>query len=174
MNDYTKKIIDRNTLRDVVARLRQQGAKLVFTNGVFDLLHIGHVRYLYEASKRGDVLIVGVNSDASTRRLKGPSRPIINEDERAEMLAALAFVDYVVIFEEDTPDELIKIVRPDVHIKGGDYRPEDLPEGELVRSLGGEVVVAPLVDGRSTSITIARILQRHAPWLKQEAEEEQE
>lgn len=173
MPRYTEKIIDADALKRLVASLRQQGKTLVFTNGVFDLLHIGHVRYLYEASRMGDVLIVGVNSDRSAARLKGPTRPMIAQDERAEMLAALGFVDYVVVFDDDTPDELIRIIRPNIHVKGGDYKPDELPEAPLVRSLGGRVVTAPLVDGRSTTITIARILERHADWLRQSASEEE-
>jgi rfaE bifunctional protein nucleotidyltransferase chain/domain len=169
MYAHLAKVVSREQLAEVVARLRREGKRLVFTNGVFDLLHIGHVRYLAYARQCGDVLIVGVNSDASTKRLKGPSRPIVREEERAEMLAALACVDYVCVFPEDTPDELIKLVRPDVHVKGGDYRPEQLPEAPLVKSLGGEVVVAPLVDAHSTTITISRILERHAQWLRTQA-----
>lgn len=164
---YRDKIVTRDQLRELVPSLRRDGAVIVFTNGCFDLLHIGHVRYLYEASRFGDALIVGVNSDQSTQRLKGPSRPLVPEGERAEMLAALTFVAYVSIFEEDTPDELIRIIRPEVHVKGGDYAPEDLPEAPLVRSLGGRVVIAPLVNGRSTTITIARVLERHSSWLRQ-------
>jgi rfaE bifunctional protein nucleotidyltransferase chain/domain len=171
MSDYRSKIISRERLRTLVPQLRGEGKTIVFTNGCFDLLHIGHVRYLYEASGLGDVLIVGVNSDDSTRRLKGPSRPLVSEAERAEMLAALSFVSYVTIFSESTPDELIKIIRPDFHVKGGDYAPEELPEAPLVEQLGGKVVIAPLVDGKSTTITIARILERHSSLLQQRGEE---
>lgn len=165
MSGYRDKILSREELRRVVEELHRQGKTLVFTNGCFDLLHIGHIRYLYDASRLGDVLIVGINSDESVTRLKGPSRPMIPEAERAEMLAALSCVDYVSIFSEDTPDELIKLIRPNVHVKGGDYRPEDLPEAPLVKSLGGRVVIAPLVNGRSTTITITHILERHSDWL---------
>ncbi|MGD9520146.1 MAG: D-glycero-beta-D-manno-heptose 1-phosphate adenylyltransferase [Armatimonadota bacterium] len=165
MSGYRDKVLSREELRRVVEELHRQGKTLVFTNGCFDLLHIGHIRYLYDASRLGDVLIVGINSDESVTRLKGPSRPMIPEAERAEMLAALSCVDYVSIFSEDTPDELIKLIRPNVHVKGGDYRPEDLPEAPLVKSLGGRVVIAPLVNGRSTTITITHILERHSDWL---------
>lgn len=168
--DCRNKIVPWDKVDEVVARLRREGRRIVFTNGVFDLLHVGHIRYLQQARSYGDVLIVGLNSDASARRIKGPRRPIVPESERAEMLAALACVDYVVIFEDDTPHELIRKVIPDVHVKGGDYRPDDLPEAPLVRSLGGQVVVTSLVDGKSTTITIGRILETHADLLQEERE----
>lgn len=141
------------------ARLRGEGKRVVFTNGVFDILHVGHVRYLQAARALGDALLVGVNSDASVRRLKGPTRPLNPEDERAEVIAALSCVDGVCVFGEDTPHALIEAVRPNIHAKGGDYKtPDALPEAELVRSLGGEVVILPLVPGRSTT----RLLERAA------------
>ncbi len=140
------------------ARLRDEGRRVVFTNGVFDILHVGHVRYLQAARALGDVLLVGVNADASVRRLKGPARPINGEDERAEVLAALRCVDAVCIFAEDTPEELLRAVRPHVHAKGGDYaRPDALPETPLVRALGGEVVILPLVPGRSTTRLVEQL-----------------
>jgi rfaE bifunctional protein nucleotidyltransferase chain/domain len=114
-------VLDENALREEIARRRAEGARVVFTNGVFDLLHLGHVRYLREARDLGDLLIVAVNSDASTRRLKGPSRPIISESERAETLAALAAVDYVTIFADATAERLVSLLRPDVYVKGADY-----------------------------------------------------
>ena len=138
--------------------LRAAGRRVVFTNGVFDLLHVGHVRYLQAARALGDALLVGVNSDASVRRLKGPDRPLNPEDERAEVLAALRCVDGVCVFEEDTPHALIEAVRPHIHAKGGDYRtPDALPETPLVRALGGDVVILQLVPGRSTTRLIERI-----------------
>lgn len=172
MTDYTAKIVPWEKVDALVARLRGEGKTIVFTNGVFDLLHIGHIRYLREAKSYGDVLILGLNSDASVRRIKGPRRPIVPQDERAEMLAALECVDYVVIFEQDTPEVLIRKIAPDVHVKGGDYKPDDLPEAPLVRSLGGRVVVTSLVDGKSTTITIGRVLQTHADLLREERGEE--
>lgn len=139
--------------------LRAQGKRVVFTNGVFDILHVGHVRYLQAARALGDALLVGVNSDQSVRRLKGPTRPVNPEDERAEVIAALSCVDGVCVFPEDRPDELIQRVRPAVHAKGGDYAtPDALPETPLVRSLGGEVAILPLVPGRSTT----RLLEKMA------------
>jgi rfaE bifunctional protein nucleotidyltransferase chain/domain len=134
-----------------LAPLRDAGGRVVFTNGCFDLLHVGHVRCLQAARGLGDVLVVGVNSDASVRRLKGETRPLVPEEERAEVLAALACVDYVTIFEESTPERLLAHLRPDVHVKGGDYREEELPEAPLVRSWGGQVVLLPLTPGRSTT-----------------------
>ena len=138
--------------------LRTSGRRIVFTNGVFDILHVGHVRYLEQARALGDALLVGVNSDDSVRRLKGPTRPINREDERAEVIAALACVDGVCVFGEDRPDRLIEAVRPDIHAKGGDYAsPDALPETPLVRRLGGEVVILPLVEGRSTTRIVTRL-----------------
>ena len=132
--------------------------RLVFTNGVFDILHAGHVRYLEQARELGDLLIVGLNSDASVRRLgKGPERPINSEEDRAAILAALRCVDGVVLFDEPTPESLISQLRPDVHVKGGDYREEDLPEAPIVRSYGGDVVLLPLLEGRSTSSIIRKL-----------------
>ncbi|HEY7093862.1 MAG TPA: adenylyltransferase/cytidyltransferase family protein [Ktedonobacterales bacterium] len=114
-------VLDEPTLRAEIARRQAEGARVVFTNGVFDLLHLGHVRYLCEARDLGDLLIVAVNSDASTRRLKGPTRPIIGEDARAETLAALAAVDYVTIFADATAERLVRLLRPDIYVKGADY-----------------------------------------------------
>ena len=140
------------------ALLMRRNLRLVFTNGVFDVLHAGHVRYLGEARALGDLLIVGMNSDASVRRLgKGPERPINPLEDRSEVLAALRSVDAVVAFEEDTPESLIGRLRPEVHVKGGDYRAEDLPETAIVRSYGGEVVILPLLPGRSTTATLRRL-----------------
>jgi D-beta-D-heptose 7-phosphate kinase/D-beta-D-heptose 1-phosphate adenosyltransferase len=130
---------------------REAGKRIVFTNGCFDLLHVGHARYLQQARALGDLLVVGVNTDASVRRLKGPQRPLVPAAERVELIAALACVDYVCLFEEDTPEALIGEVRPHYHVKGGDYQPDDLPEARLVRDLGGEVVILPLTTGRSTT-----------------------
>ena len=138
--------------------LRADGKRVVFTNGVFDILHVGHLRYLEAARALGDALLVGVNADASVRRLKGDSRPINPEAERAELLAALRCVSGVCVFDEDTPVELIRAVKPDIHAKGGDYAsPDVLPETPLVRSLGGQVVILPLVPDRSTSRIIESV-----------------
>jgi D-beta-D-heptose 7-phosphate kinase/D-beta-D-heptose 1-phosphate adenosyltransferase len=145
----------------LVARLddcRRHGKTIVFTNGCFDVLHAGHIRYLAEAKAQGDVLVVGLNADASVRRLgKGPNRPINDERNRALVLSALACVDYVCLFQEDTPLELIRLVRPGVLVKGADYRPEEVVGKDFVESLGGRLHLAQLVPGQSTSATIKRI-----------------
>lgn len=136
----------------------RKGRKLVFTNGVFDILHAGHVTYLTAARSLGDLLIVGLNSDASVRRLgKGDDRPINAQEDRSIVLEALRAVDGVVVFEEDTPNRLIEQLKPDVHAKGGDYDPEKMPETPLVRSYGGEVVILPFLPGRSTTSMLAAI-----------------
>ncbi|MCX7799629.1 MAG: D-glycero-beta-D-manno-heptose 1-phosphate adenylyltransferase [Fimbriimonadales bacterium] len=144
-------------LRWEEAAALRRGRKLAFTNGVFDVLHVGHLRLLEAARALGDLLIVGINDDESVRRLgKGPNRPLNPLEDRAELLAALRPVDAVVAFAEDTPEELIRFLRPEVHVKGGDYREQDLPEAPLVRSYGGRVVIFPTVPGRSTTSTLRR------------------
>ena len=153
----TERILTRSEGSELVKKLKEDGKKVVFTNGCFDILHIGHLRYLNEAKELGDILIVGVNSDASVRRLKGETRPINSEEDRAEMLTGLKAVDYTVIFEEDTPVELIGELKPSIHVKGGDYKVEDLPESEVVFAYGGEVKILSLVDGRSTSNVVKKI-----------------
>lgn len=152
-----RKIKLRKELSAISKNLKNQGAKIVFTNGCFDILHLGHVRYLREAKKLGDILIIGLNSDDSVKGLKGDSRPYVSELERAEVLASLEFVDYVTIFSELRPDNLIKIIKPDVHVKGGDYKVSQLPERKLVQSLKGKVVVIPPIKGRSTTNIIEKI-----------------
>jgi D-beta-D-heptose 7-phosphate kinase / D-beta-D-heptose 1-phosphate adenosyltransferase len=142
-----------------LASHRRHGSKVVFTNGCFDILHSGHVAYLNQAKAFGDVLIVGINSDESVKRLKGENRPINPLPDRAQVLAALSSVDLIVPFDEDTPKELIRAVRPDVFVKGGDYSLETLPEADLIRQLGGEVKILPYMDDHSTSGMIDRIRQ---------------
>lgn len=137
-------------------RARQPG-RVVFTNGVFDLLHPGHVDVLVGARSRGDALVVGVNSDASVKRLKGPDRPVRSEGERAYVLAALEVVDAVTLFEQDTPLELVQLLQPDVIVKGGDYSPDTVVGATVVRARGGEVVIIPLTPGHSTTSTIHRL-----------------
>lgn len=144
------------TIEDA-CRLRE-GRRLVFTNGVFDILHAGHVRYLQHARSLGELLIVGMNSDESVRRLgKGPNRPINPLEDRIEVLSALRCVDAVVSFEEDTPEALIAVLRPNIHVKGGDYTVESLPESKIVLGYGGEVVIVPLLEGRSSTRVIQRL-----------------
>lgn len=136
----------------------RENRKLVFTNGVFDILHAGHVRYLDQARGLGELMIVGINSDASVRSLgKGPDRPINTAADRASVLAALRSVDAVVVFEEKTPEALISILKPEVHVKGGDYDAESLPETKIVRSYGGQVVILPLLEGRSTTNVLRKL-----------------
>lgn len=149
------KHVSNQDIENALAPLRGKN-KIVFTNGCFDLLHIGHVRYLQEARALGDVLVVGVNSDASVSRLKGPTRPIQNENDRAEILAALACVDFTVIFTEDTPLELIKRVRPNILTKGGDWKPEQIVGSDFVLASGGTVHSLQFVEGRSTTRIIEK------------------
>ena len=145
-------------IREQLAGERLLGKTIVFTNGVFDILHAGHVQFLRRAKELGDILIVGINSDSSTRRLKGERRPINSERDRMALVAALDPVDYVVLFEEDTPIQLIRGFRPDIHVKGGDYTDEFLPEAESVREVGGRVVILPLAGSLSTTNMIRRII----------------
>jgi D-beta-D-heptose 7-phosphate kinase/D-beta-D-heptose 1-phosphate adenosyltransferase len=152
--------VDAATLVGIVERHRERGARIVFTNGCFDVLHRGHVVLLTQARELGDVLVVAVNSDASVRRLKGPQRPVNHVEDRVAVLAALSCVDHVVVFEEDSPAALIEAVRPDVYVKGGDYQPELVPEAPLVRRLHGEVRTLGYVPDRSTSAIIDRIRSR--------------
>lgn len=146
---------------DEAARWRgEQRGRVVFTNGVFDLLHPGHVDILLGARRQGDVLVVGINSDASVRQLKGPDRPVRTAPERGYVLASLAMVDAVVVFDDDTPLELITLLRPDVIVKGGDYTEETIVGAREVRSWGGDVVVIPLTPGQSTTSIIERLRAR--------------
>ncbi len=153
-------IVSLSDLLEHLARLRADGKKIVFTNGCFDILHRGHVEYLSAARRLGDVLVVGLNSDASVRRLKGPDRPINPDSDRAAVLDALRAVDFVTIFEDDTPRALIEAVQPDVLVKGGDYSEESVVGADVVRQRGGKVVIVPLLAGRSTSGLVARIRQQ--------------
>ncbi len=150
-------LIDRKKIAETCAEIRSTGKKIVFTNGCFDILHVGHVRYLTAAKKLGDVLIVGLNTDASVKILKGDSRPVNNEKDRAEILLGLKAVDYVVFFGERTAENLIAQVRPDVYVKGGDYTVEQIPEAKIVQSYGGEVRLIDFVSGYSTTGTIEKL-----------------
>jgi len=137
--------------------LRKQRKSIVFTNGCFDILHAGHVRMLRKASLKGDVLIVGLNTDASVKRIKGESRPFAKEKDRAEILEALEMVDYVVLFPQDTPERLLHVIRPDVLVKGGDYRIDQVVGRQFVEGYGGRVVVVPKTKNRSTTSIVCRI-----------------
>jgi len=156
-----EKIKTREELRRIVENLKTSGKRVVFTNGCFDLLHIGHVRYLEEAKSLGDILVVGLNSDRSVRGLKGPNRPILPEEERAEILSGLECVNYINIFDEPTPLELISSLQPQVLVKGGDWTKEAAVGKEVVERSGGEVVILPFVEGSSTSNLIEAILKRY-------------
>jgi len=154
------KILDRSEIASRVAKVKAQGGKIVFTCGVFDLIHVGHVRYLEYARSLGSLLVIGVNSDASVRQLdKGPQRPIVSEGERAEVVAGLASVDYVCIYNELRPNETIRIIRPDIHVKDAAYKDTELPEAGAVKDVGGVIVFAPHVEGRSTSALVERMSQ---------------
>ena len=155
-----EKIKKRDDLLRIIQDLKANGKRIIFTNGCFDLLHIGHVRYLEEAKSLGDILVVGVNSDASVRGLKGPNRPILPEEERAEILSGLGCVDYVTIFDEPTPFNLISLLLPHVLVKGGDWTKEETVGWETVERTGGEVVILSFVEGASTSHLIETILKR--------------
>ena len=151
------KIYSREKLKEELDRLRKEGKKTIFTNGCFDILHVGHARYLQEAKKIGDILVVAINSDSSVRAIKGEKRPIIPEDERAEMVASLGSVDYVTIFHESTPLELIEYLQPHVIVRGGDWTEEKVVGRESVKKLGGTVVIVPEIRGASTSGIIEKI-----------------
>ena len=152
-----EKILSRAALLDERERLRAAGRRLVFTNGVFDLLHVGHVRYLAQARALGDALVVAINSDRTVRELKGPNRPVFNQAERAEILAALRVVDYVVVFDDVSPRSLIAGLLPDVLVKGGDYDLDQIHGREEVEAAGGNVISLPFVEGASTSTLIERM-----------------
>jgi D-beta-D-heptose 7-phosphate kinase/D-beta-D-heptose 1-phosphate adenosyltransferase len=152
-----KVILDGGELLRVRAGLRAAGRRLVFTNGCFDILHVGHVRYLAGARALGDALLVAVNSDRSVRALKGRGRPLMGEGERAEMLAALSSVDLVTVFDEDSPRRLISELLPDVLVKGGDYAPDEIHGREEVEAAGGRVLALPFVAGASTTGIIERV-----------------
>ena len=148
-------------LAEILIDLRRQGKRIVFTNGCFDLLHPGHIYTLTQAKTLGDVLIVGINSDASVKGLKGERRPILSETERVVILAALEAVDYVTVFDEDTPLEVIELLQPDILVKGGDWSPDAVVGREVVEKNGGRVVVIPYQEGFSTTDIIERILEAH-------------
>jgi rfaE bifunctional protein nucleotidyltransferase chain/domain len=154
------KVVDWDLLLDLRRRARAEGKAVVWTNGCFDLLHVGHVRNLQAARSLGDLLVVGVNSDSSVRQLKGPGRPILTGAERAEILAALACVDYVVLFDDLTPESVLARLQPDIHCKGADYAPphgKPTPEAKTVESYGGRIAYLPLVPAVSTTDLIRRI-----------------
>ncbi len=156
-------VLDQDRARDFADRLRRQGLRIVFTNGVYDLLHPGHVRYLAAARAEGDALIVGVNSDRSVRGNKGPSRPITPEQERAEIVAALGSVDAAVIFDDPTPDAIIRLIQPDVLVKGADWPADQIVGRDTVEARGGRVVRMPVEQGWSTTSIIESIQRTTRP-----------
>ena len=153
------KIVTWEVLKDQVERARGEGKKISFTNGCFDILHVGHVQYLREARKTGNLLILGLNSDASVRAIKGEKRPLVPQGERAEVIASLDVVDYVTLFDDPTPLRLIEYLRPDVLVKGGDWKEESVVGGNAVKSRGGRIVIVPLTEGASTTNIIEKVLR---------------
>ena len=164
-----QKILDRNSLKKKVDLLRQSGKVVVFTNGCFDLLHVGHARYLQEARKQGDCLVVAVNSDSSVQQIKGRGRPIIPDDQRAEVMAALSCVDWVTVFDEPDPLVLIKLLKPDVLVKGSDWPEEKIIGAQEVKGAGGKVLRIPLEPGISTSDIFERIRTDSGKKTKEDA-----
>ena len=158
-----KKIQSIARLQRIVGNLKRQGKKVVFTNGCFDILHVGHVRYLSKARKMGDLLIVGLNTDRSVRAIKGEKRPIVSEKERAEVLAALGIVDYIVLFDEPAPLRLITALKPDILVKGADWSKDEIVGRDVVEKGGGKVVRIPLVPGSSSTNVIEKILKVYCP-----------
>jgi len=159
--NFKDNLLTAEEMRKEIVKLQKAGKRVVFTNGVFDILHIGHLTYLEEAGNLGDILVVGVNSDASVKVNKGDKRPINSEKNRAYVLLGTKFVDYAVIFDEKTPEKLLDILKPDVHVKGGDYKKEDLPETKIVEGNGGEVKILSFVDNVSTTQIINKIIEAY-------------
>ncbi len=159
----TRKVQPVSAVADGVRRLQEKGARVVFTNGCFDILHPGHVALFARARAAGDALVVALNSDASVRRLKGPDRPVFPEDERAEILAAMRDVDWVCVFDDDTPLGTILEIRPDVLVKGSDWKDKGIVGQEEVESWGGEVITVDLVQGHSTTEVVSRVVERLEP-----------
>lgn len=159
--DFKDNLLTAEEMRKEIVKLQKAGKRVVFTNGVFDILHIGHLTYLEEAGNLGDVLVVGVNSDASVKVNKGDKRPINSEKNRAYVLLGTKFVNYAVIFDEKTPEKLLDVLKPDVHVKGGDYKKEDLPETKIVEGNGGEVKILSFVDNVSTTQIINKIIEAY-------------
>ncbi len=156
-----KKFRKREELAKIIKALKKKGKKVVFANGCFDIMHVGHVRFLRGAKAKGDILVVALNSDASVRKLKGKGRPLVNEKERAEMMAAFEFVDYVTIFGEQTVEKTLEILRPDFHAKGTDYTVKTVPEREMAAKLGIKIVIAGDKKNHSTKDIIKTILERY-------------
>jgi len=155
-----KKVLDQIVLKETIESLRKAGKKIVFTNGVFDILHVGHLSLLEKAKTFGDVLVVGVNSDLSVKAIKGESRPINNQNDRTCLLAGFEVVDYITVFEEQTPCEIISYLTPNIHVKGGDYNPDDfenMPEAKIVKGYGGEIKIINIIPGKSSTDLITKM-----------------
>ena len=155
--DYVSKIKKLEEAKKIIYEIKKKGKKIVFTNGCFDLIHLGHIRYLNEAKKLGDFLIVAINSDSSVKRIKGEKRPIIDERARAEVISALSFVDMVILFSDDTPYKLIKELQPDILVKGGDWKEDQIVGANIVKKRGGKVLTVPYLYGYSTTSIIKKI-----------------
>ncbi len=155
------KIKTQDELIPILKDLKKNSRRIVFTNGCFDILHVGHIRYLKEAKGYGDMLIVAVNSDSSVKSIKGDKRPIVSQSERAEVVAALEMVDYVTMFDEDTPYNIIKKLQPDVLIKGGDWAIDKIVGRDIVEARGGKVIAIPFIEGASTTGIVERILEKY-------------
>ena len=156
------KILDPQTLQEKLQALRRKGRRVVFTNGCFDILHVGHLRYLAAARQEGDLLVVGLNSDRSVIAIKGPRRPIVPEGQRAEILAGLSCIDFITLFDEPDPFNLIRLIRPDVLVKGDDWPEDKIIGADIVKADGGKVVRVPLVKGNSTTAIIEKILSNYS------------
>ena len=158
-----KKLKSPNQLKKILGVLKRQGKKIVFTNGCFDILHVGHIRYLSQARKLGDILVVGLNTDRSVRTIKGEKRPLVCENERAEVLSALKVVDYVVLFDEPDPLALIKALKPSILVKGADWPEDKIIGADVIKQSGGRVVRIPLVPGSSSTNLIEKIIKAYGP-----------
>ena len=156
----TKKILDPKKLVKVLGRLRSKDKRIIFTNGCFDILHVGHIDYLSKAKALGGILVVGLNSDTSVKKIKGPGRPINKESDRAKVLAALSSVDYITLFGESTPEKLIMELKPDILVKGGDWKVKDIAGGEFVKRNGGKVKSIPFVKGYSTTSLLKKMASK--------------
>ncbi|ACK42000.1 MULTISPECIES: D-glycero-beta-D-manno-heptose 1-phosphate adenylyltransferase [Dictyoglomus] len=153
-----RKIKTKEEICNIAERFREEGKTIVFTNGCFEILHPGHITLLEKAKSFGDILIVGINSDESVKKIKGEKKLIFDEKSRLKIISALECVDYTVLFNEETPENIISIIKPHIHVKGGDYKEEDLPEAKIVKSYGGKIIIVPLIEGFSTTQIINKIL----------------
>lgn len=157
----TDKIKSRPELAHIIRQQKKEGRKIVFTNGCFDIIHPGHLSYLATAKALGDILVIGVNSDESVKRLKGNNRPILNQNERTLILSYMEMIDYLCIFDEDTPYELIKAIEPDILVKGGDWAVENIVGKDILEAYGGKVISIPYLEGASTTNIVERIIKKH-------------